>query len=178
MVGSLRIRRKIVTVNESLELIGFDTGFYVSGFLELGANEEPNLCECIIKFAKKHVFRVLILEGVLEEFKGVCKKKERESVFDNELQEFINQCITVRIGAPSLERVEQEGAPLLAKMRHGNDVPIAIAVRDAKPDRFVHSNPDHWKPSLKDLLGGVRVVHILEFCRQLGIVDEHGQRTV
>jgi hypothetical protein len=178
MAGIGTSGRKIVTVNDSLELVGFDTGFYVSGFLELGSEGVPNLCQCIMKFATKHVFRLLVLEGVLEEFREVCKRKERESVFDNELREFLAQCLTVTASAPSLERVEQEGAPFWVKMRHGNDVPIAIAVRDAGPDRFVHSNPDHWKPSLKDLLGGVRVVHVVDFCRHLGILDERGQRTI
>lgn len=112
-------------------------------------------------------FILLLLEDVDREVRRVLAGSGEEA----KLEELLSLC-EVKHCPPALrEQVIADGALFLPHLRHLNDVPIAVALRDCleKPHFFLSSNKEHWKPSLRDILGGIEVLTVKAFLTRLGM---------
>jgi hypothetical protein len=100
------------------------------------------------------------------------------------LAEILSDCDLVPCPSPTAEQLQgslkQLNHQMVAKLRHVNDGPIAVAINQSavKPDIFVSANTAHWKPTVAPLLGDqVKVVSMLKFAEKIQQMADQNQRT-
>jgi xanthine/CO dehydrogenase XdhC/CoxF family maturation factor len=113
----------------------------------------------LLELARAGVFRLVVVEQV---------EREARRVLGADLDRLLENCLVERWPDPPAAVTAQAYPVLCPHMRHGNDVPVAVALLDARPDAFVSSNREHWRPSLRDVLGGVRVMTPRRILGELG----------
>jgi hypothetical protein len=89
-----------------------------------------------------------------------------------QLEALLRRCEVRRCPGPTAEQLASLGRTLLARVRHLNDVAlaVAVAVSSDRPAYFISSNRSHWRggPELQELLGDVVVVSPQRFLQLLG----------
>jgi len=134
-------------------------------------DQEDHPCPFLFKLAISHAFRLLLVEQAeLEARKALAPQPSKgQQDLRPVLDALLDRCLVERYPNPSLEEVAAAYPILCARMKHGNDVPLAVAVMKAQPDLFISANIRHWKPSLRDVLGGVPIMAPRAALEYLGV---------
>lgn len=121
----------------------------------------------LLQLLTNKIFTLLLIELVEEEVRRVLRKSGEEA----QLDELLSRCDMVVCQAATEEQIMSEWRTMVGHLRHVNDVGIAVALRHClfKPDLFLSSNTEHWRPSLSDVLGGIEVTTVKAFLRNLGV---------
>jgi hypothetical protein len=142
-------------LSDSGLLVGVDACILIEAVrLEHSSPNHPSVL--LMALARLRTFDLWLAEQVKEEAHRALSTSSQSVTLEN----LLRSCVIVSCPRPSRESVDAEGPGLLVALRHYNDVPIAVALKLAtvRPNVFVSSNGQHWRPSLKPLLGGVIIM--------------------
>jgi hypothetical protein len=148
--------------------VAFDTGIFVAGLLLAKAiGRSP--ASAVVDAARRKRFRIVVLPTVLEELGDIAVRRGCSDEWREALLALFEECQYDSAAPIALEVDRQRASPLLSALRHGADVKVAMEVAAARPDYFIHRNPDHWGPHVEPLLGGTRVRQPREFLVEIGV---------
>lgn len=154
---------------DDLDLVAFDTGIFHAGLFKGRLLAEESLCPLIIDAARDGLFRLLVLNLVLDELIHRARMQGWLARMEDALLEFLSECETVWLDPPIPAEMAEHKGRLWAKVRHEADAEVAVEVWKHRPDFLVHTNRRHWGPQMDHPLGGVRVVRPAQFLREMGV---------
>lgn len=151
-----------------LELVCFDTGIYVAAVLRrLPTNR--HLAPRMTAAAAAGAFRLLVLDGVVEEYRRIADREHSLGRAEDDSIRFLEACPYCEWPAsPPPEVIEKEHPRFLEVIPHVADARIAVEVAAFEPDYFVHCNPSDWS-SRANTMCRTEVVTIRGYLRRHGI---------
>ena len=133
------------------ERVALDAGIYVAGLIR-NLPPERHLGATILHLARKRAFRLVVLNSVVNELIGIADREGLLPTFEREFLDLLSECDVEWVTRKNRDEAEYRRS-ILRRLRHVNDLPVALEVVSANPDFFIHSNPDHWTSALDSLLG-------------------------
>lgn len=121
----------------------------------------------LILTALRHQFRAVIAEPVAVEFDRWLTAETRSlpgveaALLASGVEGWMARAHPERLPWPSPDELRTH-APLLAVVRHDNDMPAVVAAVFARPDRILSMNTAHWNADLAARTG-LRVMHPSDF---------------
>ncbi|MGV3723309.1 MAG: hypothetical protein ACO1SX_20615 [Actinomycetota bacterium] len=122
----------------------------------------------IMEAARLQWFRLFLVDDVRREATNAMRSDEDRAFLD----EMLGDCDLLPCSSPTAEQLQgslkQLNEQMVAKLRHVNDGPIAVAISLSaeKPTVFVSANTAHWNPAVAPLLGAqVKVASMLAFAK-------------
>lgn len=127
----------------------------------------------ILRAAQLKWYRLYVVDRALSEARRALRAYGEEEELDAVLAacDLLNGCPETTAASVCLspEGYQAELDRMTACLRDPDDAPIAVDLRFAavKPHLFVSSNHTHWRQSVGDAIGGVRIVRSTELARRL-----------
>lgn len=150
----------------SEERVALDAGIYVAGLMR-ELPPERHLGSTIVQFARERAFRLVVLDSVVNELVSIADREGTLQGIESRFLDLLIECDTEW----EWRKQKPDGntrRSILSRLRHLNDLPIALELAACTPDWFIHSNPEHWTGALDELLG-TTVVTPREFLLAHGI---------
>jgi hypothetical protein len=122
--------------------------------------------------AERDYYTVVLTEPVRAELDGFLAGQAQRlplaihAALERDLRGWLSRVHLERWPHPSQAAIDDAVSVVLPALRHGNDLPGAVAARQARPDWVVSANTEHWNDELAHRLG-VHVVTPNGFLRLL-----------